>query len=85
MWTSVLSSPVRTVGSVSSVQIRLTGSWSGSSVLQTPLDISASVSRGLQVSNTEETNQQKSHNFVNLLTISKFMSRYRRELLLQHR
>lgn len=56
---SVPSSRVRTAGSVFSVQIRLTGSWTGSSALQMQLDISASVSRGLQVSHTKETNKAK--------------------------
>lgn len=57
---SVLSSPVRMPASVLSVQIRLTGSWTGSSALQMQLDTSASVSQGLQVINTKETNQLKS-------------------------
>ena len=47
---SVQSSLVRTVESVLSVQIRPTGRWSGSSVMQMQLDIFVSVSLGLQVS-----------------------------------
>lgn len=57
---SAPSSPVRMVASVLNVQIRLTGRWTGSSASQTQLDISASVSQGLQVSKTKETNDQKS-------------------------
>lgn len=51
---------MRTPASVSSVRIRLTGSWTGSSALQMQLDTSASVSQGSQVINTEVTNWLKS-------------------------
>lgn len=46
---SVLSSPVRTVASVLSAQILLTGSWTGSSGFQTQPATSASVREVLQV------------------------------------
>lgn len=53
---SVLNNPVKTVGSVTSAQIRLTGSWTGSSASQMQRGIYASVSQGLLVSKTKERN-----------------------------
>lgn len=65
---------MKTMASVLSVLIGLIGSWTGSSRLRTQLDISASVSQDLQVSEKKPNREHMcSHTCSCLLTITDFM------------